>query len=329
MEPLSLAADPVMRETAFASWGTLSNATAAKVTTAAKVFPGMGIKSAEITCTGANGYQPTANIPVTPGEQIFIGTLSRMQTLGAGGAAKVVLFDVTNSATFGTATSHSESTWQYMQQIETVPPLCHAINVRLQGVSATDVVDWQALWVIRQNVLRYNLPSYLDERFKVDSISQLSFTQATANSTGIVLQALSIDPQDLPKDNYDTDFPMPEANPTYVQFHTGYWRNIWQRRFGATSGPGSMFGFPLVLQMRLPYSERGTLALEADTTACPLHLIVPAAEVQLLQSCPGAVRASGKKIEQVRAEFLAATTVRANKGPAQTTPTWRMASLPN
>lgn len=331
VEPLSLAADAAMREvSATASWGTAVNSTPTKTTVAADVFPGMGIRSLVVTNSSANGYQPTVNIPVSPLEQVFVGTISRVKTGTT--TATQILFDATNSAAFTGVTNpvHAESTWQYMQTIATVPAGCFQMNVRLQGTGGNNtVVVWQALWVMRASILRYNLPSYLDERFKVDSISMMPFTMATSNSTttGVVMQALSVNPADVNKDEYSVDFPMPEANPTYVQFHPGGWQAMWTRRFGPRFGPGAGVGagyFPLTLQMRIPYSERGTLVNQADVTACPLHLIVAAAEVQLLQSSQQAQKNSSKTLAEVKQEFFNAAAVRSTQGPARTKLVWQM-----
>ena len=306
-EPLSWAPDAAMRETNFASWGTLSNATAAKQTTASRVFPGF-IRSAAITNTGVNGYQPTANIAVTPGEPLLVGALSRVNS---GTAAQLTLFNVTGSATFGTAITHSESSYQYMWQIVAAPSGCRNINVRLGGTGAADVTDWQALWVYRMNNSNiFPLPSsYMDEMYKLESLAYIDFQMGTASG---VFQAFSMQTREIPRSHYTPDFMAPAANPSFIQFSTNAW-----------------FGYPLMMQMRLPYSERGVLTAEADVTSAPLHLVLAAAKLELLMSCEGAAKGSRISLQQAKKEFDDAVRNRATSGPAQRNPAKSLIGLRN
>jgi hypothetical protein len=47
------------------------------------------------------------------------------------------------------------------------------------------------------------------------------------------------------------------------------------------NGPEA-YDWPLFVEARLPYSHQGTLALEADTTNCPLHLLMPILKIRVL-----------------------------------------------
>lgn len=301
-EPLSLAPDAAMRESGTTSWGTASSASSAKTSTAlsGRIFPGF-IRSHAVTNSGVNGYLPSANINVSAGEQIVVIGLVRVNS---GTSAQLTLFDVTGSAVFGTAVTSVYKTWQWVFQSANVPAGCRDINVRLGGTGASDVTDWQGLWVYRVNAdMTFQLQSsYIDEAFKIDGLAYTTMNMASGSGT---YEALAMDPQEISRLEYSPNIMAPAANPSFIQFHKSGRR--WAQ-------------YPLWLTLSLPYSERGTLSAESDTTACPLHLWIPAAEVQLLSSCPEAVQASRKTLAQCQAELATAVRERTVTGPAQRMP---------
>lgn len=326
-EPFSLAPDAAMREVAFASWGTLVNATALKLTTAnsftaaqiaARTFS--GIQGAEITNTSANGYQPTVGIPVTPQEAVTVAAISRRQS---GTGPQMQVFGQTNGSLYtgaliGTAITHTNSTFQFMWENITIPPGCISIEVRLGGVGSADVTDWDSLWVYRPNAReRMFLPSsYLDEGFKFDGLSYSPYHMSLNVGSGI-LEAASIDPSEIPRADYSSNVQNQDANPSYIQFHGMSGRNYptW----------------PMWIQMRLPYSERGLYTTEASTTNAPLHLLAPAAAAQLFE--PAAVQMRIPNGDQLYQRALSdsktAGAERPAKGPAHRGPLWSFASLRN
>ncbi len=308
-EPLSLAPDAACREADMASWGTAVNATAAKQTTASRIFS--GIRSFAVTNSAANGYQPTTDIAVTPGETITIAAISRIQS---GTSCRMIAYDVSNSVTFGSAVTHANTTFQFMWMSVVVPTGCHYINVRVGGTGTIDVTDWDSLWVYRPNAReRVFLPAaYLDERYKLDALAYSPFHISAVAATG-VLEATSIDPIEIPAEEYGTAFAAPEAHPAYVQFHGMAARNYptW----------------PMWVQMRLPYSERGLFVTDASTTTAPLHLLIAATKIELLRPQPIRDRiTNGEKIYQdCLALFKDAVKPRTVEGPAARTAPYRMA----
>lgn len=307
-EPLSLAADAAMRESGVTSWGTHVNATEAKQTTAfPRTMPGF-IRSLAITNTSANGYLPTADIFVSPGEMLLIAALSRTNS---GTSAQLVPWDATNSVAFGTTITNALQTWQFQWQIVAAPSTCKKINIRLGGTGASDVTDWQALWVYRVNASTpFVLPgSYLDERFKVESIAYSNFLMSSGSGN---FEAQSMRIIEIPRDHYTVDV-MPEAaTPAFVQFHRPGW-----------------FAYPLWIQMRLPESERGSFSTDSTTTGAPLHLLIPQAIIQLLE--PPAVRSRIPRGDELYvkalADFKQANRDRKTEGPAMRTTPWRFPSL--
>lgn len=303
-EPLTLALDPGCRDAALANWGVAVNATAAKQSTAGsyRVFPGL-TKSVAVTNTSTNGYQPTLSIPVVPTEQLVIIGLSRVQS---GTASQMVVWDSTNGAAISTVT-HQDSVWQFSVAITSAPAGCHNITVRLGGTGASDVTDWQTPWVYRpQANALITLPSgYLDEQFKVESVAYTTFHNSVApNASGLVYQAMAQDPITIPGTDYSPDVMATAANPSFIQFH---------------GGCEGYFQYPLWVQVRLPYLERGAVSAETDVVYAPRHLLLPAWKRRLLESVSMQKRIpDGAQVWAKADAFVAAhQRARTTEGPSQ------------
>lgn len=319
-EPFSLAADAAGRASDMSAWGTAVQCTAAKQTTASRVYPGF-IRSFAVTgdSSHTNGYQPTANIAVEPNEPVLIAALGRTNS---GTGNRVDFYDVTNAATFDAPITFTSSTWKLAMKTVTAPAGCYNINVRLGGQGVSDVTDWQALWVLRPNAYSpMVLPaSYADEQFKIQGLAYSRALQGSTNN--FVYEGVSMSMAEIPATDYSTNFMAPAANPMFIQFHNrGWWNN-------SSSGWLNNACLPW-LELRLPYSERATFAAETDTTTAPLHLLAPAAEVQLL--APAQVRsriARGDELyAQAQKDFADASRMRTTNGPAKRTPYWRLPTL--
>ena len=298
--PLTLAPDGDMNEAALTSWGVLVSATAAKQATASRVFSA-GRKSIAVTCTGANGYQPTANIPVTPGHTMLIWAIGRLQS---GTSAQMTLYDVTNAAVFGLTRSTSASRHQYLWQVVTIPTSCVNINVRLGGSGASDVSDWSALGVVDLDDMRMNLQTTIEERHEFEALTYARF--AKNNATGVE-EAASIEVVEVNPIDYSVSPFGGAANTMNIQFHdTG-------RRW---------LGFPLFIQARTPDADLVTLAAESDVSSVPLHLLGPAAAMQLLSAEGGHIADAAAKFAMADADYKAASRIRTVEGPAQRRPVY-------
>lgn len=244
--PLTLAADGDMQASNTTSWGTAVNASAAKQTTASRVFSGM--RSMAVTNSSGNGYIPTANIAVDPGDELFVAGISR---LNSGTSASLVLYDVTNAATFGTAVTHSSPRHTFMlRDSDRAPSGCRNINVRLLGTGSADVVDWSALWVYVIEDNRVYLPSSIVGRYSITGVSVASFEHDTGTNT---YSAPSIEPEEIEQGAYRIQIANPEANNAFIQFFDRRW-----------------LARPLYLQIRRPHIEIDgpfTRVLTETTTA--------------------------------------------------------------
>lgn len=314
-EPLSLAADAAMRESsATASWGTAVQCTPTKTTTAARVYPGF-IRALTITGDGANanGYQPTANIAVSPNEQIVVAALCRTHS---GTGCRLVFRDVTGSASDSTVITHSGSDYKLMLHTFTTPASCVNINIRIGGQGVSDVTDWQALWVLRpQAPTPMRLPdSYIDERYKLEALATSHFGHGTADSN--VYEGMSLAIVEASQDAYSFNVMPPAANPAFIQFHD-------KDLINGTCLPW--------LQLRLPYSEQGAISTETGTTTAPAHLVIAATKVELLK--PVALREripNGQKMYDEALKVLAdESRLRTVEGPAMKRETFSLSQYRN
>jgi hypothetical protein len=183
------------------------------------------------------------------------------------GGASFQLYDVTNSGTTGlhdAVTSSQEEPVMLVQEWQNVPSTTREIAARLLGTTTTSHVFWNGLWLYKQDNLRVNLPSFLNEGFKTSSIFQGRPRFAVENH---VYDAQSLDMIEL-HENKDYRYLYDhhnDANPYAIM----------------VNGPEA-YDWPLFVEARLPYSHQGTLALEADTTNCPLHLLMPILKIRVL-----------------------------------------------
>ena len=293
--PLTLAPDGDMNESGVTSWGSASSASAAKQATASRVFSA-GRRSIAVTNSGANGYLPTANIPVTPGHMMLIWAIGRLQS---GTSAQLTLYDATNAAVFGETRSTSASRHQYLWQQVGVPTGCYNINVRLGGSGASDVSDWSALGVVDLDDMRMNLQTTIEERHEFEALTIARFDR---NNGSGVEEAASIVSLEISETDYSVSAYPSAANTMNIQFH----------------GQGRRWlGYPLFIQARTPDFDLVPLAVESDVSSVPLHLLGPAAAMRLLSAEGGHIADAAVKYAMAETDWKAATTVRTVEGPAQ------------
>lgn len=284
---LSIFADGDMQSSATSSWTGASGATLSKVTTAG--FTPFGIRSLRVQNDSTNDYAQSGTVTLTKGSQVFVWAIVGVNS----GTAELVLYDVTNSAEFGTTKTSTEVQPTFIYRSESIPATCAKIAARLQGDEASADIYWNQLGGYRANGSRVFLPSTFDERFKIEKLTYAKF-----DST----DALSINTADVDPSDYSFLFSNPAANPYAVQFHNTKW-----------------LGMPLFIQGRRPYSDMGALSAQADITTCPLHLIAAAASARLL--LPPSVRAkvpNGNQLWSIaNAVVQGQSAMRKLDGPAQ------------
>lgn len=248
----------VSTDTAWTDVGTPT--TSAKSTTARRTP--FGMRSYHLVGDAVNEGTRSATLGVTQGKNINAFTIISADT----GTVSFQPYDITNSATFGTAVTHSEEEPQLMAfQNQAVPATCKEFAIRMLGTTNPSDFYVDMAWAYKMENRRIDLPSYVTERFNTPYIFQGVPQMNTGTGTWDA-QSLDLKPLKSP-DDYTLLANQPDANTNAVFFkNTSY------------------FDWPLFVQARIPYSILTTFALEADVTNCPQHLLVPAAKIELLDS---------------------------------------------
>ena len=256
---------------------------------------GGSIGSGRVLNAAANGYI-RQRFNVTRGEQVFVWALARADV----GTASLTLWDVTNSVEIGTAITTTEEQWQYLWRLENVPSGCEVMELRLQGVGATDDIYWGAKSVMRTQNRRIQLDSTWDRTFKI----RLMYGRfhGSGNSNGAI-DAHSLDLTEIPPNEYDFDMQPPGSNPRWVQFHTTRW-----------------FQYPIWIQGRRAYSDLTTFTLAlSETTACDLDLVEsctrwllfrPGGRASHVPNAPTLAQRAKDDFEKASAQFVDETPAR-------------------
>lgn len=309
--PLTLVADGDMQASGTSSY-TGSSATLSKDTGAANVFQGR--QALKIVTTAQNGYAESTAIPVREGEMVYVAAIGIVST----GQLTIEIWDQTNSVALATNVIEGEAKPQLLWNRVGVGQTTKNITIRLIGSSASNTLYISTLWAYRILDRRIYLPAYTNERFKIGALVRARFLtpggDVSPASTGNVLDAFSIDPEEMPQTSYQFLFANAEANPYAVQMN-----DPW----------GYLDHYPLMIQVKRPYSDYGTLSAGTDSTTAPMHLIKAAAKWQLMLSLQNRIPDGQQKLAAALQEFQQASAVRAWEGPAKRFPNWAMARARN
>ena len=239
----------------------LTPTTSAKSTTARRTP--YGLRSYNLINNAADEGTQSATLPVVPTRSVKGFAISSCNV----GTASFRFYDVTNSAStdWQAAVTHSEENPMLMvQEWQAAPATCREMAAQLLGTTSTSDVFWNGLWIYKQDNLRVNLPSFLNEGFKAPSIFQGRPKFSVANH---VYDAQSLEMVEL-KENQDYVYLYDhhnDANPYAIM----------------VNGPEA-YDWPLFVEARLPYSHMGVLSAESDATNAPLHLLMPKLKATVL-----------------------------------------------
>ena len=151
--PLSYVDDADMEASGVTSW-TDSGAASTKVAGR------NGRQALRVTNAGALDYTRTASLDVDPtyANQWLVAVYVRATT----GTGRLTAYDATNSAAIDTE-DWSNRGWGYIWMVVNLPATCELLQVRLVGVGASDVVDWDDLTVLPIGATEIYLPHYVEE----------------------------------------------------------------------------------------------------------------------------------------------------------------------
>lgn len=160
---LTLVTDGDMETSGVANW-TATNATVAKVTTAASVDKGK--QGLSITTTAALGYAESVAIAVTGNRAMPVVADVKVT---AGDSAKLELWDKTNDATIDSVTT-SDTQPMLLWLNADIPSTCKSVAVRLVGVGNGDIAVWDNISFRYHSRAEISAPSWLTERWQAENI---------------------------------------------------------------------------------------------------------------------------------------------------------------
>lgn len=244
------------------SW-TGTNATPTKSTTAE--FAPYGVQSLRVANSGVNGYAQSVGLRVSNSQVVqCFGMVSAVTA-----TPSMILYDSTNSANIATITTTQVMPHLIQIPWTIVPATCGTITLRLGGASATCDGRWNAVWAYKQGEALLPLPSYISEGFK--SISVFQAKPRMLSTSAYTYYGTSLEMVEL-QEGIDYTFIAhhADANPYAI--------NITPRAIKWA------YNWPLFIETQRPASDLTTFTVDsaAETTAAPLHEIVPRIKLDLI-----------------------------------------------
>jgi hypothetical protein len=157
-----------------------SNLTPTKTTTSANVYS--GTQALLLTASGANAYDRSQRLTVTPGLSMYTGVVARPTT--ATSTITLKIYDVTHGAYLSGDSYITGMEYGYIDRVDTVPAGCFQVQVELRLTAATDVVAVDSVtgpW--QQGMRRIDLPSWLNEAYKIRYLKPSYFHSSMPNSS--------------------------------------------------------------------------------------------------------------------------------------------------
>ncbi len=178
--PLTVFTDADMETSGVASW-TGTNATPLKTTTAADVYS--GTQALNIALSSANGYVQGPTFRTHPSTKIYTSCIGRAEV----GTLSLQLVNISDSsALFGTAVTYSGEEYGHLWRVDTTPSNCEEMAVRLVGTGSTDELDVDCVMgPYRQGVHRIELPSYIDEFWKLQKLREAEYEYNIPSTTNV------------------------------------------------------------------------------------------------------------------------------------------------
>ncbi len=252
--PFTVFTDADMETSGVGSW-TGTNATPTKSVVAADIFS--GTQALNIVTSAQDGYAQGVTFRTHPSTQIYTSCIGRAET----GTLSLQLFDVTNSVAFGTAVTYSGEEYGHLWRVDTTPSTCEEMAIRLVGTAASNELDVDCVMgPYRRNVRRVELPSYIDEAWKLQKLRPAKYEYSVPGSTQ-VHDAYSRywEGDEYQPGEYETEQFHREANPYQMLLRKGLeQQDYW-------------------LEVQRPWYDVDTLSTEAATTTAPLEQLLDVA----------------------------------------------------
>jgi hypothetical protein len=247
--------DADVQTSATTSW-TGTNCTVAKQTTAAEVL--WGQRSMSLTLTSASGYATSTTVRAGHSEQVYGFALAKAD-IGTG-----IFRLLDNGGNTLDSVSFTQEDWLYVRKSVSLGSDDEGVVIRILGTDNLDQIDVQAAWVVRQNINRFQLPSWIDERFKLKGIEVACFRQAGSEDDTWLAQG--VDTVSLTEGvDYRYINRQADANPYWVEILPPAQHYMQYPMFLTVDCPASA-----------PYGVSATFSAVTDTTNLPQKVAVAA-----------------------------------------------------
>ena len=281
--------------------------TSAKYTSSAEVIP-WGPRAYELVGDAVNEGTRSTALRIEQDGDINIFAIASAHV----GTASLQPYDTTNSAVFGTATTHSEQRPQLMAVKQPdVPATCKQAALNMLNTANPSTTYWNQAWFYNLDNLVCRFPATVTEGFMAPSIWQARPTSETATN---VYDAQSFEPVHLVEGlDYFPIFAQGDAQPYKVRFANPM-----------PSTGGHPYEWPLFVEARRPASDLTTFAeTESATTNVAVHNLLPRWELDVLETILwGKIPNDKWRMQHDRAQrmLLSATQARPVKTLAKTVP---------
>jgi len=240
-----------MQDSGTTSW-TTSNVTAAKQTTAAQVL--WGSQSMSFTDTAGGGTATSTTMKVEQG-----GTVTAHMIAKADTGTWTWRFLDNGSTAFDLDVTLTEEEWVYARRTINLATDDEGIIGRFVGTTNLDQIDVQAMWFVKQSQNWFQLPTWIDERFKLKSIARGDLRQGAQGANQWVAPAINyVSLRDGA--DYRLVAHYGDANPAWVEMISDFWRTD-----------------PVMLTVECPasapYGVSTLFTTDASTTVVPAHVL--------------------------------------------------------
>lgn len=242
--------------------------TSAKATTPAEVIP-YGSRAYRIANDAADEGTRSTGIRIEQDGLVNMFSIVAAEV----GTASIQAYDSTNSAVYGTATTHAERRPQLMViRQPDVPDTCKltALNITNSSASGDNYINAAAIYDLKNLVCRF--PATITEGFMAPKIWQARPTEQSGDNT---YDAGSFDPIPLTQGtDYFPVFAQGDAQPYKVRFANPL-----------PSTGGHPYEWPLFVEARRPGSDLTTFSeTESATTNVAIHNLLPRWKMDVLKT---------------------------------------------
>ena len=213
-----------------------------------------GARSLSSTLTAGSGYATSTTVRAGQSEGVIGYALAKADT---GAAIFRLLDDAGNTLE---SVSFTQEDWLLLRKQAALEPDDEGVIIRILGTDNLDQIDVQAAWLVFPNLNTFPLPSWLDERFKLQGVSVAYYMQGGRETDTWLARNVTYELL-KEQDDYRYINRQGDANPYEIEILNPVYRDR-----------------PLFLEIdcpaSAPYGVATSFTTDAITTIVPPHLFL-------------------------------------------------------